>query len=643
MDSVHDSRHEAALRHAESGYRIFPCSPRDKRPLTPNGFHDATTDADTIRAWAEKHPGCLWGTPDGLVLDVDTHEGGADGYTSYRELADEHGDGGGVSAETRSGGLHLWYSNPDALPRKIGVRPGLDVCGDGGYAILWRDDLPPLSELPAPPAWIAELVQGRENGSTPAELSEDGTLPLGTRHAVFTSMAGTLRARGANAEEIEAALLALYLHRCPERPAETKRHVRQTAKSYGAKPPGDVLLRLDAFDGAPAEVPPDETSSWLTFLDLLAFDGLPPPTPEISGLFYCGHRNLVSGPSESGKTWAALAAAVDEISAGRDVLWIDTDGMGEPATLERLLTLGATREAIRDHFRYIVPSDKLTRPVLDALLESLNGRLVVVDSFNATMGLHGLSFKEGDDVNAFWNLFDPFCAAGWAVVVLDHVTKAAEGRGPYAIGSERKQSGAHSHLGFTVVGRENIVREGTGRSAVAVNKDRGAYFERPTAGIFTLTINDGVGRWALKPAQGGEGWKPSGLMERVSIFVEGHALPPSGKSIEEGVFGKAIYVRQARDRLVKDGYLREIEDGQARRFESLNPYREADDPDLNEPRPDSSLNGTTLSPEPLEPTSSPRPPSIGDEDEDEGSTSSRNRPEDYPERSEDSNEPRADW
>lgn len=125
-----------ALRYAEAGYRIFPCSARNKRPLTNNGFHDATRDEGQILAWVEKHPGCLWGTPDGLVLDIDTHEGGADGYASYRALADEHGDGGGVPAQTRSGGLHLWYSNPDdSIGRKIGVLPGLDVIGTDGYAI----------------------------------------------------------------------------------------------------------------------------------------------------------------------------------------------------------------------------------------------------------------------------------------------------------------------------------------------------------------------------------------------------------------------------------------------------------------------------------------------------------------------------
>jgi hypothetical protein len=57
------------LQLAEGGWRLFPCSARDKRPLTPQGFRDATTDAHQLAQWAKRHPGCLWATPDALVLD----------------------------------------------------------------------------------------------------------------------------------------------------------------------------------------------------------------------------------------------------------------------------------------------------------------------------------------------------------------------------------------------------------------------------------------------------------------------------------------------------------------------------------------------------------------------------------------------
>ena len=41
---------EWALRYASMGLSVFPLRERDKRPAAPNGFKDATTDNQKIRA-----------------------------------------------------------------------------------------------------------------------------------------------------------------------------------------------------------------------------------------------------------------------------------------------------------------------------------------------------------------------------------------------------------------------------------------------------------------------------------------------------------------------------------------------------------------------------------------------------------------
>jgi bifunctional DNA primase/polymerase-like protein len=49
---------EAALDYAHCGIPVFPCNPIDKKPLTPNGFKDATTDGANPRmvdAMAQRH------------------------------------------------------------------------------------------------------------------------------------------------------------------------------------------------------------------------------------------------------------------------------------------------------------------------------------------------------------------------------------------------------------------------------------------------------------------------------------------------------------------------------------------------------------------------------------------------------------
>ncbi|MFQ3588545.1 MAG: bifunctional DNA primase/polymerase, partial [Fimbriimonadaceae bacterium] len=63
----------AALRYAELGYRVFPCWPGSKKPVTEHGFHDASTDAAQIEKWWSRHPTANIGiAAEGmLVVDID--------------------------------------------------------------------------------------------------------------------------------------------------------------------------------------------------------------------------------------------------------------------------------------------------------------------------------------------------------------------------------------------------------------------------------------------------------------------------------------------------------------------------------------------------------------------------------------------
>lgn len=63
---------DAAHRYAELGYSVFPCAPGTKRPLTENGFHDATTNAEQIERWwsARRNANVAIATQGLLVVDV---------------------------------------------------------------------------------------------------------------------------------------------------------------------------------------------------------------------------------------------------------------------------------------------------------------------------------------------------------------------------------------------------------------------------------------------------------------------------------------------------------------------------------------------------------------------------------------------
>lgn len=118
------------------------CKP-GKHPRTEHGLSDATTDLKTIEAWGKQWPeanlAILTGAASGLVVwDIDPRHGGLE---TIKEIfgTDEPGPAWKAIAiqRTGSGGYHLLYRHPDKVVRnRVGLRPGLDIRGDGGYIVV---------------------------------------------------------------------------------------------------------------------------------------------------------------------------------------------------------------------------------------------------------------------------------------------------------------------------------------------------------------------------------------------------------------------------------------------------------------------------------------------------------------------------
>lgn len=131
----------AAARYAQQGLRVFPCAPEQKRPLTENGFHDATTSPTRIESWWRSWPWANIGIAtggDGIdVLDVDIHPTG-NGYASLATLEDAGlVDGWAAKIRTPSGGLHLYFPADPAFPQQnwAVTTAHIDFRGEGGYII----------------------------------------------------------------------------------------------------------------------------------------------------------------------------------------------------------------------------------------------------------------------------------------------------------------------------------------------------------------------------------------------------------------------------------------------------------------------------------------------------------------------------
>ena len=79
---------DTALRNAGRGWKVFPCKPRDKKPLTVHGFKDATTDESQIREWWTTWPSANVAIATGdsgvTVLDIDVGLADLEAFQAWR-------------------------------------------------------------------------------------------------------------------------------------------------------------------------------------------------------------------------------------------------------------------------------------------------------------------------------------------------------------------------------------------------------------------------------------------------------------------------------------------------------------------------------------------------------------------------------
>ena len=143
---------QAALSLAAGGWPVFPCDhrvdlpgqKRCKRPLTPNGFKDASTDPVQVETWWRQNPDAMIGVPTGprsgiWAVDLDLDRG-IDGPAAMARLEAEHGPlPPTVETQTPRGGRHLlfaWDAERPVANSSGSLPPGIDIRGDGGYVIV---------------------------------------------------------------------------------------------------------------------------------------------------------------------------------------------------------------------------------------------------------------------------------------------------------------------------------------------------------------------------------------------------------------------------------------------------------------------------------------------------------------------------
>lgn len=176
-------------------------------------------------------------------------------------------------------------------------------------------------------------------------------------------------------------------------------------------------------------------------------------------MLYPGRVNCIYGASESGKSWLALYCAIEEISNGKRVLYVDCEDDPE-STLSRLMLMGIGPDDLLSSFAYVRPEEALARlmfnrwgnPIegeaaarlrdndraLDAMLNMVDPSLIVLDGLTVLYGLHGMDTNDATHTDRISGWMKSLTRNGrTTVLVIDHIPKSA-GRGSLPLGSQHK-------------------------------------------------------------------------------------------------------------------------------------------------------------------------------------------------------------
>jgi hypothetical protein len=240
--------HSAVNRYRAEGLCLIPVPYGTKDPViswTPYKTRQPTDEE--INSWFNGHEtnlAVVCGQISGGLVIIDFDQ--EDEFVFYADAFHKK-TGSMLVNSTRlthgSRGGHVWFRVRQ--PVKSSRFPNCEIRSDGNIVILppslhpsgchYEIDNPevPIMEIDTLADVGIDLSQKRAVVATPID---GDPIPEGQRNAVLTSLAGTMRYKGASSAEIEAALLVRNHERC--NPPLPENEVRSIAVSVGHYPPG---------------------------------------------------------------------------------------------------------------------------------------------------------------------------------------------------------------------------------------------------------------------------------------------------------------------------------------------------------------------------------------------------------------------
>jgi hypothetical protein len=458
---------KAALWYARKGWPVLPlfgcvdgicecgdygCETPAKHPRISGGVNGATTNPKLIKEWWDKWPNSNIGIRTGMksgifALDVDPKTGGDD---SLSELEAKYGKlPHTVESSTGSGGRHIFYNYPGYYVKGIiGIRPGLDIRGDGNYIVappslhisghryeFETSSRPDEVEIVAAPKWILDLIKNesskKQNNSNDKNSSPE-IIPDGKRDDTLTSIAGKFRRQGMEYSEILPALLAINQKRCksplPDSQVEkiVKSINRYEPKFHVSSSPATRrdenlnIIQLSTVESEPVEF------LWEPYIPL-------------------GKLTLIDGDPGVGKSWLSLAIGtsiskgnglpnVDKFEPGKILLLSAEDGL-EDTIKPRLEVLKANCDLIFA-VKQVFTLDDDGIILLDDEIRKASPKIVFIDPLVAYFGGRVDLHKANETREIMAKLATVADKNNCAIVGIRHLTKGSRNKAIYrGIGS----------------------------------------------------------------------------------------------------------------------------------------------------------------------------------------------------------------
>ncbi|WWY81851.1 bifunctional DNA primase/polymerase [Pediococcus pentosaceus] len=206
-----------ALELAKLGIASYPT--KNKKPLTSQGYYDATTRLEDLKQLFE-HPSDInirLDTSDLIVLYVDRHTDGKDGTEALYKLAEQHGNFFRETyfESTPHNGLHFFFkTNAKQLKAKTNLNNGLEIIADQiviapstGYESAKHMS---FKDIKKAPTWLVDMakmhpIQSAENSAQYNSIKRYGAYLLeemaqgatsGQRNTYLTKMIGKMLYQG---------------------------------------------------------------------------------------------------------------------------------------------------------------------------------------------------------------------------------------------------------------------------------------------------------------------------------------------------------------------------------------------------------------------------------------------------------------